>query len=338
MANNIETGEQAQPLQTQTEQFSRRQFLQRGAIRGLEVVGVAAGLAAIPSILGRGDVARAGTAVDLDPDTEMELNAEWVDPIRIESAQQAADMFGGKPNRWEINEFGGAHYLGRTDGKTTRLRTNGAVVEGWIAIRRNGEHQAQTLVANPLAVKILDIQQGTWWKARKGEENELTRQVRRAVIDRESKPPEQGGQPDVAILPLCIPGPETHRFVTPKKLTKKQVIEYVDPDANDPWIQNSNNWRKAGTGWTLVPDPSGLHHRVRAGNGVWRAWIAIDRPKGIDALAIVATQVKGVDIRGGTFYMPKPGDQKALFNQVLGQVEADEAKTQRGVLVIPVCN
>ncbi len=323
--------------------LSRRELLKKGIKAGAAVTGVAVFAEALAKQQGS-NIARAGqleSATVFAPGIEhtpgIEPTAEWVDNVRIKSREEAVELFGieGTPsadiNLWEINKDGGAHYKG-VDGKVTRVRSNGAVVDAWIEIQRKGKHQAQSIVANPLDVDEVDVNQATLWKAKQGQERALWEKIRE-----EHKDVEERTQPDVATLPLCKPLPETHNPVTPRKVSLKQIIKR---HAGDAYTRDRRNWKRVESGWQLIPDPAGFHHRLRLERSVLRGWMQIDRLDGTDALAVVATHVKAIDVMGGTLYVPKKGELRDLFYQVEGQLQEEEATNpdQKGVLVIPVCN
>lgn len=269
--------------------------------------------------------------------------AEWVNPIRVESAEQAAQLFGADaysqdPNNWKVNEFGGATLKPDQAGFTHRVNTNGAVVEGWIKINKPGENQAQTLVSRPRDVNKLDINGGTFWRAPKGKEKELWAQVRRAVIAKEADP--ITGQPDVDVVPVCLPGEDPNRSVTPARI--KSRVKAAQTWGRDKWSRNPNNWRlhKDGSA-TLKEDPSGLEHEVRTNGAVLTGWNKIDRVSGFDASPFVASQVRELYAKGVTVYLPKPGDAIALHYQLYKQTvkrEADPIKGQPGTIVNSYCN
>jgi len=270
-----------------------------------------------------------------------EASASYVDPIEVESVEQAASLFGGdayskNPDNWEINEFGGATLKPDSSGKAHRVRTNGAVVEGWIKINKPGEHQAQTLVSRPRDVKKLDINGGTFWLF----EDELAgwRQVRKAVIAKEADP--ITGQPDVDVVPVCLPGKDSNRSVTPARIKSRVTI--AQRIGRDEWARNPNNWilNRDGSA-TLREDPSGLEHEVATAGAVLTGWNKIDRVRGFDASPFVASQVRELYAKGITVYLPKPGDAIALHRQLYKQTvkrEADPIKGQPGTIVNSYCN
>ena len=244
-----------------------------------------------------------------------------------------ADAYSKDSDHWKINEFGGATLKPDPTGKAHRVRTNGAVVEGWIKINKPGEHQAQTLVSRPRDVKKLDINGGTFWRF----EDELAgwRQVRIAVIAKEA-----GEQPDVDVVPVCLPGKDSNRWVTPARIKSRVTI--AQRIGRDKWARDPNNWilNRDGSA-TLREDPSGLEHEVATAGAVLTGWNKIDRVSGFDASPFVASQVRELYAKGVTVYLPKAGDAIALHRQLYKQTvkrEADPIKGQPGTIVNSYCN
>ncbi|MEK7551490.1 MAG: hypothetical protein AAB532_02730 [Patescibacteria group bacterium] len=275
------------------------------------------------------------------------VEAQYVQPIRVESAEQAASLFGGdgdaysqNPEHWFVNEYGGATLKPDASGKVHRVKANGAVVEGWIKIKKNGEHQAQTFVARPRDTKKLDINGGTFWRAPQGQEKALWRQVREQV-----KAKEAVTQPDVNVVPVCKPGDkEITRWVNPERISSPQEAARlfgIKTKDGDDYSTKGKNWKvnKDGSA-TLKEDPSGREHSVTPGQrGVLTGWNKIDRVSGYDAQAFVAVQLPGgLHAKGVTAYKAGKGDREALFYQLLRQTTKREAKEQPGVLVLPLCN
>lgn len=268
------------------------------------------------------------------------VETPYVQPIRVESAEQAATLFGAdaysqNPDNWKINEYGGATLKPDQSNKVHRVKTNGAVVEGWIKIKKNGEHKAQTFVARPRDAKKLDINGGTFWKAPEGQEKNLWRQVRDAVIRKEAVT-----QPDVNVVPVCVPdGAESTRWVKPERIKSRQYA--ANTYGQDKYSRNPNNWKLNRDGSaTLREDPSGLEHEVTPGKlGVLTGWNKVDRVNGYDAIAFVAVQLPhGLRAKGVTAYKAGTGDRVNLFKQLLQQTVNREAKEQPGVIVLPLCN
>jgi hypothetical protein len=156
----------------------------------------------------------------------------------------------------------------------------------------------------------------------------LWAQVRKQVIANEAKT-----QPDVSVLPICLPSKD-NRAVTPVKISSKQQAATLY--GGDSYSKNPQNWiiNQYG-GAELIP--SGTAHRVKLNGAVLEGWVKVTR-QGIDAMTFVAIQVNHIDINGGTVWKPKSGDANALFYQLLAQVKAKEAVQQPGVGVYPVCN
>lgn len=269
------------------------------------------------------------------------VESQYVQPIRVESQEQAASLFGvdsysQNPDNWKINEYGGATLKPDSSNQVHRVKANGAVVEGWIKIKKNGEHQAQTFVARPRDTKKLDINGGTFWRAPQGQEKNLWRQVREQV-----KAKEAVTQPDVDVVPVCKPGDkEITRWVTPKRITSRKIA--ANRYGMDAYSKNPRNWvlNKDGSA-TLKEDPSGLEHEITPSqHGVLTGWNKVDRVSGYDAQAFVAVQLpKGLFAKGVTAYEARTeADSIALFYQLLRQTTKREAKEQPGVLVLPLCN
>lgn len=260
-----------------------------------------------------------------------EAQAAWINPEKITSPAQAAAMFGAdkyskNPSNWFINSDGGAT-LEPNSGRVHRVRTNGAVVEAWIKIRKAGR-DAETLVANPNDVAKLDITGGTFWKAQPGQEDALWAQVLKQVIAKEKIE-----QPDVSVLPVCKPESD-YRSVTPNKVASPAQAAALF--GGDKYTKNPAHWEINQYGGAhLLGNTSA--HRVKLAGSVLESWVKVRR-QGIDALTMVMYGPDHADIFGGTFWMPKPGDGRALWRQVWNQVNAKEPKEQPGVLVIPVCN
>lgn len=266
----------------------------------------------------------------------------YVQPIAIESVEQAVNLFGADAysrdkENWFINEYGGATLRPDQSGHVHRVKANGAVVEGWIKIKKNGEHQAQTFVARPRDTKQLDINAGTFWRAPQGQEKNLWRQVREQV-----KAKEAITQPDVNIVPVCKPGDkETTRWVNPERIKSKKEAAKTYGVKGDGWSDKAKNWVINPDGSaTLREDPSGLEHEVTPGKlGVLTGWNKVDRVNGYDAIAFVAVQLpQGLHAKGVTAYKAGTGDREALFYQLLRQTTKREAKEQPGVIVLPLCN
>lgn len=271
-----------------------------------------------------------------------QLASEWINPVAIESAEEAARLFGQdsyseNPDNWSINEFGGATLNPDSRGYVHRVNTNGAVVEAWIKINKPGAHKAQTLVADPTEVDRLDINGGTFWKAPQGQAEELWVQVRKQVIAKEAIE-----QPDVTVVPVCTPGtgdPRDGRWINPINIPSAEYA--AKTFGRDKYSKNPNNWTRHADGTaTLNEDPKGIAHKVTFGNAVATVWNKVDTENGIDAVNGVATQLRrrGMYINSGTFYNATKADSYALFWQLLDQTIAREAKEQPGTLVLPYCN
>jgi len=339
----------ANTKETRIQKFKKRvKTVGKLAVSGAlaaEIAGVSAVAAAEPqrppAIIAEGQMPSLNSPIvvfEQSSQIRPEASANYVDPIEVESVEQAASLFGGdayskNPDNWKINEFGGATLKPDSSGKAHRVRTNGAVVEGWIKINKPGENQAQTLVSRPRDVKKLDINGGTFWLF----EDELAgwRQVRKAVIAKEADP--ITGQPDVDVVPVCLPGKDSNRSVTPARIKSRVTI--AQRIGRDKWARNPNNWilNRDGSA-TLREDPSGLEHEVATAGTVLTGWNKIDRVRGFDASPFVASQVRELYAKGITVYLPKDGDAVALHHQLYEQTVKREAREQPGTIVNSYCN
>lgn len=336
--------------ETRIQRFTRRvrtagKFVGGGAL-AVEIAGASAVAGTEPqrppAIIAEGQMPSLNSPIvvfEQSSQIRPEISASYVDPIEVQSVEQAAKLFGAdkyskNPDHWKINEFGGATLKPDSSGKAHRVRTNGAVVEGWIKIKKPGEHQAQTLVSRPRDVNKLDINGGTFWRAPKGKEKELWAQVRRAVIAKE-----KGAQPDVDVVPVCLPGEDPNRSVTPARIKSRVKAAQTWGRKGDQWSSNPNNWKLNRDGSaTLREDPSGLEHEVRTNGAVLTGWNKIDRVSGFDASPFVASQVRELYAKGVTVYLPKPGDAIALHYQLYKQTVKREGKQQPGTIVNSYCN
>lgn len=264
----------------------------------------------------------------------------YVQPIAIESVEQAVNLFGADAysrdkENWFINEYGGATLRPDPSDQVHRVRTSGAVVEGWIKIEKPGEHQALTLVVRPRDAKKVDINDGTFWKAPEGKEKALWQQVRDQVIAKEAIE-----QPDVPVVPVCIPDhAPSSEWITPVKI--KSRVYAANTYGLDKYSRNPNNWKLNKDGSvTLREDPSGLEHKVTPGkSGVLTGWNKVDRVNGYDAIAFVAVQLPhGTYGKSVTAYKAPEGKRVQLHGQLLKQTVKREAKEQPGVIVLPLCN
>ncbi|MBI3985075.1 MAG: hypothetical protein HY344_04040 [Candidatus Levybacteria bacterium] len=272
--------------------------------------------------------------------TQPEASANWVNPRRIESVEEAAKRFGmddysKNPNNWFLNEWGGATLKPDQNDVTHRVKANSAVIEAWIRIRKAGPHQAQTLVVNPKDVDGIDVNGGTWWDFAPQDAQDGWAQVREQV-----KAKEKIEQPDVDVVPVCTPVKEPVRPFETKRI--KSRVYAANTYGRDKYSRDPRNWKLNRDGSaTLRPDSSGLEHEVTTGKAVLDGWNGINRPDGeIDAAGFVAMQVNELYVRGMTVYEPENvmQDRNPLFRKLLKDKIANEARTQPGVLVNPFCN
>ena len=242
--------------------------------------------------------------------SQVETTVSIIPVKKIRSPRAAAEMFGGDlyskdPDNWKINEFGGATLREDPSGRTHRVRTNGAVFEGYVRVPREGIDSI-AFVVNPNDVPRMDFNGATAWLFKASDTEQGFKQVKKQVTDRL-----RGEQRGVNVEPANQPTIRGDRSVTPARIrNRRQAAE------------------------ELVGDPTGLAHRINTDGEVAEGYINIDRPRGIDALSFVAMDRRRLDVYSATVWVPRKLRQlKALFGQVFRQKKENR---QDGVLVIPI--
>ena len=266
--------------------------------------------------------------------SQVETTVSIIPVKKIRSPRAAAEMFGGDlyskdPDNWKINEFGGATLREDPSGRTHRVRTNGAVFEGYVRVPREGIDSI-AFVVNPNDVPRMDFNGATAWLFKASDTEQGFKQVKKQVTDRL-----RGEQRGVNVEPANQPTIRGDRSVTPARIrNRRQAAEELGV-RGDPYTRDRNNWEiNDDGGASLVGDPTGLAHRINTDGEVAEGYINIDRPRGIDALSFVAMDRRRLDVYSATVWVPRKLRQlKALFGQVFRQKKENR---QDGVLVIPI--
>ena len=271
-----------------------------------------------------------GLDVQITPAPSAENTPAMLSAVRIENAQAAATRFGAdaysqNPSNWEINEYGGAH-LKETE-KAVKVKTAGAVLEGWFKAPMTGENTnpALTLVADP-TVPMVEVNGATLWdfgaNSRAGFEQVLG-QV-------EAKEPVE--QPGVTVVPLCGDLQPVNTVSEPvNKIASAQ--EAASMFGADAYSRNPANWDINEYGGAHLKE-TGTASLVNLSGATLETWIKGGRINGRDALTfVVHANVGQMRSNGGTFWdfaNPDGG-----FKQLYGQVLAKEAVEQPDVTVLP---
>lgn len=254
-------------------------------------------------------------------------------PVRkIESAEVAAQRFGADayssdPANWEINEYGGATLKEDLSGHSHRINTNGAVFEGYINTPEEGI-DSLVLVVNPTNVKKMDFNGATAWDFKPTDRTQGFQQVKTQVRQRI-----RDIQPGVIVESVNNPEITGHKSITPAKIASPEVA--AAKYGVDDWSKNPANWQiNEYGGATLLPDPSGLDHRIKNTGAVTEGYVNEDRVNGTDALAFVSIANGQLDVYSATVWQPKnTRERKPLFKQVFVQNKRNQ---HDGILVIPI--
>lgn len=252
--------------------------------------------------------------------------------VRIESAQAAAQRFGAdayssNPINWEINEYGGAH-LKETE-NAVKVKTAGAVLEGYFKAPMTGANSALTLVADS-SVPMVEVNGATLWDFGPANERAGFKQVLGQV---EAKEPVE--QPGVTVVPLC-------GDLQPVNTVSEAVNKIASPEqaalmfGADEYSKNPANWDINQYGGAHLKE-TGTASLVNLSGATLETWIKGNRANGRDALTfVVHANVDQMRSDGGTFWMFP--NQDGGFQQLLGQVIAKEQVEQPDVTVLPAYN
>ena len=252
--------------------------------------------------------------------------------VRIESAQAAAQRFGAdayssNPSNWEINEYGGAH-LKETE-NAVKVKTAGAVLEGYFKAPMIGANSALTLVADS-SVPMVEVNGATLWDFGADNERAGFKQVLGQV---EAKEPVE--QPGVTVVPLC-------GDLQPVNTVSEAVNKIASPEqaalmfGADAYSKNPSNWEINEYGGAHLKE-TGIASLVNLNGATLETWIKGNRANGRDALTfVVHANVDQMRSDGGTFWMFANPD--GGFQQLLGQVIAKEKVEQPDVTVLPAYN
>ncbi len=272
------------------------------------------------------------SADTVTPSASAESSAAVLSAIKIESAQAAAQRFGAdvyssNPANWEINNYGGAH-LKETE-NAVKVKTAGAVLEGYFKAPMIGANSALTLVADS-SVPMVEVNGATLWDFGPANEKAGFQQVLGQV---EAKEPVE--QPGVTVVPLC--GDLQPVNTTSEALTKIASAEQAAQlFGADSYSSNPANWDINEYGGAHLKE-TGTASLVNLNGATLETWIKGNRANGRDALTfVVHANVGQMRSDGGTFWMFPNAD--GGFQQLQGQVIAKEAVQQPDVTVLPAYN
>jgi hypothetical protein len=292
------------------------------------------------------------------------------------TASEAARRYGVKEDgytnlakNWVRNSSGGIELKPDPKGFIHRIKfDNHTIAEGWLKVDRPGTRiDAMPVVVLDRAlptkngVHVMDLSGGTLYTFKPSvSQTEIERQynilVAKVIKD------EKTAQPGTGVIPVCTPfeKPGDHAVVSESQLDKfasvaEAMKRYITPGDKDPWINNKANWDINIYGAAhLHADPSGKVHKLMTDDHtVVDAFVYVkkfDKPDathhnavGFDLLRTAPNPIVSVELSGGTLWAAKPGHERALYNQVLGQLRTNEAKPenqggQPDVAVIAACN
>ncbi len=254
---------------------------------------------------------------------------EWANPIKIESAQAAANRFGAdayskNPANWDINEWGGAH-LKETE-KAVKVNTAGTVVEGWIKSEMIDANSALTIVVDP-SVPMVEVNGATFWDF--GPDNT---KAGFAQVLGQVRAKEKVEQPGVAVIPICADLKPVNTVDVPvnKILSAEQAANRFGADA---YSKNPANWDINDWGGAHLKE-TGVASLVNLNGATVETFIKVQRENGRDAVTfVVHSNVGQMRSDGATFW--DFVDPNKGFQQLLGQVIAKEKVEQPDVTVLP---
>ena len=161
-----------------------------------------------------------------------------------ETAQSAAKRYGADTysedwHNWKMTENNTAATL-KPDpsGLAHRVRVNGAVIEGWLGVKRPGI-DAVPVVVNPRGIQKMDLQGGTF---RLFPVSQREEQFNRLVDGTRIK--EKNKQPGTDVMPVCVPLQKETRWVNPAKIPSRSYA--AKQYGADTYSRNC--WRPSWTG------------------------------------------------------------------------------------------
>ncbi len=309
------------PQENQPKEISRRQLLKVAGIGSLAFVGYA--LYKLPLIGRAGSYSIPAGTTPTPSEATGTPTPEWANPIKIESAKAAATRFGGTPEDWEINQYGGAHF--KDHAKVVRLKTDGVVVEGWIKSEMEGARDALTFVSDT-NVPFVELNGGTFWDF--GGNEAGFAQVLGQVKDKEAKE-----QPDVLVVPLC----GDLKPIDTVDVTVNKVISASDAarrfGIEGTYSGKASSWEINEWGGAHLKETNAAS-LVNLNGAVLEGWVRANREDGRNAITFVThPNVLQMRTNGGTLW--NFADSNRGFQQLLDQVLSKEKVEQPDVTVLP---